>query len=116
MDAALSALSRYTPLREDVLPIMTGKTNNVGTRKRRKKGSLGQLRGVLWGSLLELERLASESDPETQIKACNALAGLARAYLSCVETSDFEQRITALEDQIHIRSQENGRANVSLIR
>lgn len=92
------------------------KTDTVRSRKRRKPGDLGQLRRVLWTALLRLEETIHEADMESSIKAANALANMARAYLSANEQADLEARITALEDQIHIRSQENGRANVSIVR
>lgn len=79
----------------------TMKTDSLGRRRRRKPGDIGQLRRVLWGALLELEEKIHYADIDSKIKACNALANLARTYLAATEQADFESRITALEQQVN---------------
>jgi hypothetical protein len=93
----------------------TDKTQGLGKRKRRKRGSLGQLRGVLWASLLELEALAGSSEPETQIKACNALAALSRAFVTCLQVGDLEKRLSEVETRLSQSNTTNGKANVRII-
>jgi hypothetical protein len=84
-------------------------TENLGKRKRRKKGNLAQLRGVLWMSLLELESLAASDDPELKVKACNSLAALSRAYLACLEVANIETRLAMLEERVqHVQPHTNG--------
>ena len=69
-------------------------------RKRyRKPGDLGQLRAVLWRTIVEVEQLLDTRPPghELVLKSAHALAQLAGAYTRLVETADLEERIQRLE-------------------
>lgn len=91
-------------------------TTKFRNKRRRKPGDLSSLRRSIWAGLLTAEELCDNENPEIQLRALNAISQLAGAYLRTIEQADFEQRITALEDQNHIRSQENGRSHVQVIR
>lgn len=65
--------------------------------RRRKPGDLGQLRRVLWGCLLELERDILDGDTNQRIRAAHALGTLSGSYLKATQASDLEARIEALE-------------------
>jgi hypothetical protein len=97
--------------------MVMAKTEPLRQRKRRKKGNLAQLRGVLWMSLLELETLAASGDADVQIKACNALAALSRAYLTCIDVSDIESRLQELEGwKATMHPHANGRYHATIPR
>ena len=68
-------------------------------RRRAKPGSLEQLTAVLWRCVLEVEALLNEDEcpADRVLKAAHALAQLAGAYRTVIETADLEQRIQALE-------------------
>jgi hypothetical protein len=84
------------------------KVESLGNRKRRKRGSLGQLRGALWESLLRLEALVQDDDPDVAIRAANSLGVLSRAYIACLETGDIESRLSQLESRLETTQHTNG--------
>ena len=65
--------------------------------RRRKPGDIGQLRRVLWGSLLEIEDLLSSDDPTIKIKAAHALATLSGCYLKALDVGDLAVRLDRVE-------------------
>jgi hypothetical protein len=78
----------------------TGKPTPLNAPKRRVRGSTKELRRAVWACILELEELLSSEDPDTKIKCAHAMASLARAYLAVVESTDLEERLSALEARI----------------
>lgn len=81
---------------------MSVQNDNTRTLRRRKAGNLAQLRAVLWGVLLEVERIAQDPYAERaeKLKAASALATLAGSYTRAVETGDLEKRLQALEQGV----------------
>jgi hypothetical protein len=70
-------------------------------RGSRQPGDITHLRRVLWRTILEVEALLDARPPSNELvlKSAHALAQLAGAYRSVLETSDLAQRLTALEHQ-----------------
>lgn len=67
--------------------------------RRRKPGDIGQLKRVLWGSLLELEAIIlADDDPVMKVKASHALGTLAGSYVKCLEVGDHAERLAAIEE------------------
>jgi len=72
--------------------------------KRRKKNplTLKQLKGSMSTALLELERIymnPEKHNADVIIRAVNSLSSLANSYTRLTEAHEFEERITALEEQ-----------------
>lgn len=68
--------------------------------RRRKPGDLGQLRRVLWETLLEAESLARTGTPHERLRAMHALGTLAGSYLKALEAHELEKRVKELEERV----------------
>jgi hypothetical protein len=75
----------------------------TATLRRRKPGDLGQLRRVLWASLLEVEQLVASTNPDRKIRAAHALSTLAGTYLRALQVHELEARLVRLEALIEER-------------
>ena len=71
----------------------------MARKRRTKAGDLGELRRVLWRTIIEVEALLDARPPSSELvlKSAHALAQLAGAYRAVTETADLEARIVALE-------------------
>lgn len=77
----------------------------AGSRKRKKAGSMEEVRRLLWRALTRAADLLEVEDPETgqpdnalALKAIHAISQGASAYAKIVEVGELEARIKALED------------------
>jgi hypothetical protein len=71
-------------------------------RRYAKPGDVLQLRRVLWQAILDTKALTDVPDPspETVLKVAHALGQLAGPYRQLLESSDFEQRLAAVETRL----------------
>jgi hypothetical protein len=71
----------------------------MARKRRTKAGDLGELRRVLWRTIIEVEALLDTRPPSNDLvlKSAHALAQLAGAYRAVTESADLEARIVALE-------------------
>jgi hypothetical protein len=76
----------------------------IGRKRRRKPGDLAALTRVLWQALLEAEAilLAEDSEPEMRLRAANTLSQASLSYLRLIETGEYEARLRAIEEQLHL--------------
>ena len=75
----------------------TPKMSDTRQRKRRKKGSLAALRGVVWSAIESAELNLGSSDPDVRLKAAHAISSLAGTYTkvhAAVEAEDYARRHT----------------------
>jgi hypothetical protein len=74
-------------------------------KRRAKPGDLGQLRRVLWQTILAVESLLDTRPPSNDLvlRGAHALAQLAGTYTRLVETSDLEERLAKLEASMAAR-------------
>jgi hypothetical protein len=77
----------------------------VRPRRRRGAGDLRQLKVELWAAICEAGDLLAdpETDPELKLKAISALATATGVYLKLSEASEFEARLTTLEQRAQLR-------------
>lgn len=76
----------------------------AATRKRKKAGSMEEVRRLLWQALTRAAGLLEVEDPETgqpdnalALKAIHAISQGAGAYAKVTEVTDLAARIEALE-------------------
>jgi hypothetical protein len=65
---------------------------------------LAALTRVLWQALLEAEEvlLSENSEPEMRLRAANTLSQASLSYLRLIETGEYEARLRAIEEQLHL--------------
>jgi hypothetical protein len=76
----------------------------MSRKRRRKPGDLAALTRVLWRALLEAEEilLAEDSEPEMRLRAANTLSQASLSYLRLIETGEYEARLRAIEEKLHL--------------
>ena len=74
-------------------------------RRRRGAGDLRQLRVELWAAICEAADILADrqTDPEVKLRSISALATAAGVYMKIAEASEFESRLTALEQRVPLR-------------
>jgi hypothetical protein len=72
-------------------------------KRRRLAGDIGDLKGVLWDMLLEVEALRHEDEvsKEFVLRVAHALSQLAQTYLKTLEVCDLAAEIAALKAAVH---------------
>jgi hypothetical protein len=70
-------------------------------RRRRASGDLSQLKVEVWACIRYLADTIENEEltREIRLRACSAMAANAGVYRQLLETSDLEQRLTALEQR-----------------
>jgi hypothetical protein len=74
-------------------------------KRYRKPGSLAQLKGMLWETLLTLSGMVEDptAGEDRKLKASHAMAQLAGAYLKTVEVHDLAAQVAALQEAVNQR-------------
>jgi hypothetical protein len=82
----------------------------IGRKRRRKPGDLTALTRVLWQALLEAEEilLSENSEPEMRLRAANTLSQASLSYLRLIETGEYEARLRAIEEKLHLVARKVG--------
>lgn len=72
----------------------------------RKAGSIHDLKKKVWQSVIECERIILEADTKdhAKLQAIHALNSSAKTFLSLEEKTEFEERLTALEELLNIKN------------
>jgi hypothetical protein len=74
----------------------------MASRPQRRSGNLSALKVELWACIRFLSTTIANEDSsrELRLRACSAMAANAGVYRQLLETSDLEERLTALEQQM----------------
>ncbi len=72
--------------------------HEIKRRRRRKPGDIRSLQRTLWASLLTIEDLLADADPNMRIRAAHCLATLSGVYLRALDQADIVDRIARLEE------------------
>jgi hypothetical protein len=72
-------------------------------KRPRKPGDITALQRKLWWAILRSEEVLDTPDTaaEQRVRAVHALTQAAATYANLLKTSDFEARLTAIEQALH---------------
>jgi|AntRauTorckE6833_2_1112554.scaffolds.fasta_scaffold02124_6 hypothetical protein len=71
-------------------------------KRIRKTGSLTDLQKKTWQAIIECERIIIDDGKDySKLQAIHALNSSVKAFISLKEITEFEQRLTALEEKVN---------------
>ena len=76
-------------------------------KRIRKTGSLTDLQKKTWQAIIECERIIlTEGKDYSKLQAIHALNSSVKSFIALKEITDFEQRLTELEEKVNQKENE----------